>query len=296
MDLSDKFKLIVLQSNGKQYEDLFVKIMTCSNSDFRVVKPHGNIGDRGNDGWEASTGTYYQVYAPEELFTNIEKAQNKVKEDFKKLMEYWNNISKINHFYFVVNDKFQGVSPHIHNTMKEIKNSNSLFSCGVFDTYSLKNVLFSLSTDVICNILGVTAIQFDPLYEDKKKVREFLDSLGFVFQQLFSLGREAGYFFPSNVFYYIISDNFNNDWSFERLKSKNSFIAKHQEEIRNSLIEMKNHIICDQYYDDIGLSFKYKPPFEIKNRNNLIENNKDAIGNLIQRVADSYDSIKRYAA
>jgi len=98
MDLRDKFKLIVLQSDGKQYEDLFVKVMTYHNSDFRAVKPHGNIGDRGNDGWVFSTGTYYQVYAPEELFTNTEKAQNKVKQDFEKLKLYWNNISTINIF------------------------------------------------------------------------------------------------------------------------------------------------------------------------------------------------------
>ena len=280
---------------GKQYEDLFVKVMTSCISDFRAVKPHGNIGDRGNDGWVASTGTYYQVYAPEELFSNTEKAQNKVKDDFEKLREYWNCISKINNFYFVVNDKFQGVSPHIHSTLNEIKNRNSLISSGVFDSRSLENVLFSLSNDAICNILGVNPIQFDPLYEDKKKVREFLDSLSFVFNELFSLGREAGYFFPSNVFYYI-GNNFNDDWSFERLKSKNPVIAIHQENIRNSLIEMCNHIMRDSYYGDIGVSFKYKPPFNIKDRDDLIENNKDAIGDLIEKVADSYNNIKAYAA
>ncbi|MBZ4231317.1 hypothetical protein LAN31_22090, partial [Mycobacterium tuberculosis] len=34
---------------------------------FERVKPHGNIGDRGNDGWVCGVGVYYQVYAPEDL-------------------------------------------------------------------------------------------------------------------------------------------------------------------------------------------------------------------------------------
>lgn len=295
MDLRNKFKLVVYQSDGKQFEDLFIKIMTYRDSDFRAIRPHGNIGDRGNDGWVARTGTYYQVYAPEELFTNTENAQKKVKADFKKLKEYWNEISVINNFYFVVNDKFQGVSPHIHNTLNDIKNNNSLSSCGVFDSRSLENELFCLSNDLICNILGIDAIQFDPIYEDKKKVREFLDSLWFVFQELFSSGREAGYFFPSNVFYHI-GDNFNDDWSFERLKSKNPLIAEHQKIIRNSLIEMYNRIRLDLHYEDIGKSLKYKPPFDIKDRDNLIEDKKDAIGGLIEKVRVSYGNIKEYAA
>lgn len=295
MDLRDNFKLIVFQSDGKQYEDLFVKVMTYFIPEFRAVKPHGKIGDRGNDGWVASTGTYYQVYAPEELFTNTEKAQNKVKEDFEKLNSYWNNISKINNFYFVVNDKFKGVSPHIHNTLNEIKNINSLSFCGVFDSCSLEQALFSLSNDVICNILGVSPIQFDPLYEDRKKVRTFLDSLSFVFQELFSSGREAGYFFPSNVFYHI-SNNFNDEWSFERLRSKNSEIARSQENIVNSLIKMYNHIKCDPCYVDIGISFKYMPPFDMPDRDALIERNKDAIGGFIGMLFESYNNIKTYAA
>lgn len=295
MDLRDKFKLIVLKSNGKQYEDLFVKVMTHLNPEFRPVKPHGNIGDRGNDGWVASSGTYYQVYAPEDLFTNTEKAQNKVKEDFEKLNSYWNNISRIRNFYFVVNDKFQGVSPHIHNTLNEIKNKNSLTLSDVFDSYCLESALFSLSNDAICNILGVDPIQLDPLYEDRKKVREFLDSLDFVFHELFSSGREAGYFFPSNVFYHI-NEIFNDDYSFNRLKSRNPVIAHHQEKIRNTLIEMRNHITRTPYYEYIGRSFKYMPPFQIPGRDALIENNKTAIYHLIVILADSYSNIKKYAA
>jgi len=295
MDFRSRFKLAVLQADATQFEALFSKIKRYKHNDFKQVKPHGNIGDRGNDGWQPSSGTYYQVYAPEELSTNTETAQTKVKEDFKKLKQYWEKITPIRRFYFVLNDKFKGVSPHIWKTLSEIKSTENLDDSGIYDTAALENDLFSLNDDQICSVLEVSPALNFPNEEDQKKVREFLDYFSMAFEELFQRGSEAGYFFPTCVMDKY-SDWLRHDWNYQRLKSKDKSIAQHQEAIRQTLIAMFQQIRSDPYYDHIGLSFKYKPPYELKDRNQLIDQRRDSMGQLIWQMKKAYERIKFYAA
>jgi hypothetical protein len=295
MDLRDKFKIAVLQANATQFEGLFSKVKNYVHTDFAQVKPHGNIGDRGNDGWLPSSGTYYQVYAPEELSTNTATAQKKVKDDFKKLKQYWGAIKPIRRFYYVLNDKFAGVSPHIWKTLSEIQSAEFLEATGVYDTATLERELFALPHDQICSVLGVSPITSGHIAEDKRKVRDFLDYFSLAFAELFPRGGEAGYFFPANVLYQY-GDTLGDDWFFQRLKSNEPSIAQHQVAIRNSLDAMFRQLRADSYYDDIGSSLKYKPPFDLRNRDQLIEERRESMGKLIAQMKFSYDCIKDYAA
>ena len=294
MSSREQFKLRVLQADGARYEELFAQIMRYAYPRFRSVRPHGNIGDRGNDGWIPHLGHYYQVYAPEELEVNSTSAQAKVKADFAILKSYWDTISPIRSFHFVLNDKFKGVSPHISKTMEEIRVSHNLGVAGVFDSADLESILFRLSQDEINAVLGINNIQSDPLYDDRKKVRDFIERFSGAFDELFSLGGEAGYFFPSEVFY-DIGSFYGSDWNFERLKSRNSTVAGHQERIRSILISMRNQIEGDHYYQDIGLSFKYVPPHGMAGRDALIENRKGSMRDLVYELRREYESIKGYA-
>lgn len=294
MNLRDQFKLKVYQYNAAQYEDFFNNIMKASIEGFQSVKPHGNIGDRGNDGWVYSTGTYYQVYAPEELFKNTKEAIIKVKNDFEKLKQYWDGISRIRSFYFVINDKFHGVSPHIFNTLEELKIDHGLENTGVFSVSELEKYLFMLPQDSICSLLGVQIQQVDQAYEDRKKARVFLDNLEVVINELFESGRSAGYFFPTNVFYYV-SEMSTNDWKLKKMFCCNNSIASHQQNMWYQLVQMCNEIIGDSYYENIGLAFKFKPPFELVNRDLLIENKQDMMGELINKFANSYIVVRDYS-
>lgn len=294
MDLRDKFKIAVFESDSSQFEELFSKIKSYMHADFARVKPHGNIGDQGNDGWLPSSGTYYQVYAPKELWMNTALAQKKVKEDFRKLKRYWQAITPIRQFYFVVNDKFLGVSPHIWKSLSDIREEEHLEATGIYDTSTLERELFSLPHDQICSVLGVSPFACDNVVEDKKKVRQFLDDFSLAFTELFPMGGEAGYFFPTNVLYHYAT-LIDNDWSFQRLQSENPSIFKHQLDIRESLRAMFQQLRDDPYYEDIGLSLKYKPPFDLKGRDRLIEERKESMRNLVIRMRYAYDSIKNYA-
>jgi hypothetical protein len=86
------------------------------------------IGDRKNDGYDKTTGTYYQVFAPEDLKASEAKAVKKLKEDFKGLYEFWNKATPVKSFHFVMNDKFAGSFPEIEADLAEIKKSHKLAS------------------------------------------------------------------------------------------------------------------------------------------------------------------------
>lgn len=154
--MRNKFKLLVHESTGQQYENLFVKIMSYADNSFQPVKAYGNIGDRGNDGWCANQGKYFQVYAPEDLPKNSKQAIDKMKRDFDKLISYWNKISPIKKFYFVVNDKFKGISPHLCKAIDELKDIHNLQVAKPLLAKDLENLLFAQNQDVINSVLNIS--------------------------------------------------------------------------------------------------------------------------------------------
>lgn len=149
----------VLASDGQAYEDLFVAIMQKVCKEFRPVKPQGTLGDRKNDGYDPTTGHYYQVFAPEDVAKSKAAAVAKLKADFAGLMAYWNGIYPLRRFSFVFNDKFKGSYPTIETDLAEIGKSNSLEGCDVFLAKNLEDVLFSLPDD---EILAITGFVPDP--------------------------------------------------------------------------------------------------------------------------------------
>lgn len=152
--MRDRFQLLVHESTGQAYENLFVKIMSYYDADFKPVKSHGNIGDRSNDGWNSKDGKYYQVYAPEDSFKNTGKAINKLHDDFNELISYWNSISSVKEFFFVVNDKFKGVSPHISKEIKILEDKHKPLKFGIILSSNLENILFELNQGQINQVLG----------------------------------------------------------------------------------------------------------------------------------------------
>ena len=152
--MRDRFRLMVHEASGQSYEDLFIKIMGYAEPTFQPVKAHGNIGDRGNDGWCAHSGKYYQVYAPEDLPKNNDESLKKMKTDFNKLYSFWNTIEPVREFYFVLNDKFKGAPPHLLSTIADIKKQYNLRNAGVFLSGNLENMLFSQSQSVIDAVVG----------------------------------------------------------------------------------------------------------------------------------------------
>ena len=145
------FQNKILKADGQAYEDIFTAIMNYAESDFRSIKPWGNIGDKKNDGYIKSKGIFYQVYAPEDIRKSYTDAVSKLKTDFDGLRTQW---PPINEFYFVVNDKYKGVNADCEETIQEIKKTHNLNNAGFLTAKDMENKLFTLKDDQIFSITG----------------------------------------------------------------------------------------------------------------------------------------------
>lgn len=145
------FKNKVHEADGQKFEDLFSAIMNYKEPDFTQIKPWGNIGDRKNDGCILSKGIYFQVHAPEDVKKSYHEIIKKIQTDFSGLQSHWGNIQE---FYYVLNDKYQGVHPDALQLLETIKQSNTLKECKFIVAKDLENILYSLDDDQIMAIAG----------------------------------------------------------------------------------------------------------------------------------------------
>jgi len=146
-----RFKLKIHEANGQAFEDLFTAIMNYTETDFRAITPWGNIGDRKNDGYIQSKGIFFQVFSPKEIKKSYPTVVKKLKEDFNELIKQW---SPVNEFYFVVNDKYQGINADCEQAIQTIKQKHGLINAGFKTAVDLENLLFSLDEDQILTIVG----------------------------------------------------------------------------------------------------------------------------------------------
>lgn len=145
------FKLKIHEANGQAFENIFTAIMNYVESDFQSIKPWGNIGDRKNDGYIKSKGIFFQVFSPEEITTSYPNVVKKLNDDFNGLLKQW---SPVNEFYFVVNDKYQGVNADCEQAIQSIKQDHGLTNSGFKTAVDLENLLFSLDEGQISTIVG----------------------------------------------------------------------------------------------------------------------------------------------
>lgn len=261
-----QFKNKVLSSYGQAYEDLFIRVMQASDNGFRPVKPQGREGDQKNDGFNKSTGKYYQVYAPEDLSDKEKKSLKKLKDTFTGLYNYWQAISPIKEFYFVVNDKFQtGVYPSVEKELSEIEKQYGV-KAEPFLSKELEDVFLSLPKNEIIDILGgylpdynnINDIEISVLGEVIKFLMNFKyrpgeitfpDELNFNKKIRFNkLSRTYGSFLKS-AFYqdYIITEYFIYNSKFAKEELKVVFVNFYSEGLNeiSDDIEEKPDLVFD---------------------------------------------------
>ncbi len=159
MNFLDKYYLLlqfsnkILKKSGTEFQSFFENIMVKAFSDFQKIRPYGNKGDGGNDGYKKNQGIYYQVYAPNEPKINESKASTKFKEDFEKLQKSgWDKISNIKEYYFVFNDKYNGSTQQLEKTISDLEKANPNIKFALFLAKDLEEVFFSLDETSILSL------------------------------------------------------------------------------------------------------------------------------------------------
>ena len=152
------FQNRIFRCDGAAFEAFFTQIMQCHNQNFRQVKPQGQYGDRKNDGFDSTTGTYYQVYAPEDIRIKEKDTIDKLVADFTGLYSYWQSIKPIKNFFYVVNDKYKGVYPSLYQELQKIRQKYSSIAVDSFLSKNLEDVFMGLDEDSITSIIGIIPV------------------------------------------------------------------------------------------------------------------------------------------
>ena len=118
---SQRFKVRAYQSDGQAFEDLFTRIMSKKLPAFRQIKPQGQLGDRKNDGFDDASGTYFQVFAPEDVWKGDKYGADKLATDLAGLLNHWNQAGQVKAFRYVVNDKYKGLGHRIEQTLRDLR-------------------------------------------------------------------------------------------------------------------------------------------------------------------------------
>lgn len=150
--LALQFRNHIRSKNGLEFQNFFENIMEKADPSFDKVKPYGNKGDSGNDGYTNESGVFYQVYAPKVPSINEAKAAKKLRDDFQKLKKGWNQISTIQEYYFVFNDKYEGTVQHIEQALSDLRKNNRKVKFKKLLAKDLERIFFDLSEDDIFDL------------------------------------------------------------------------------------------------------------------------------------------------
>ena len=172
----ERFELKIYQSSGVEFQDFFCRIMAISNANFKRVKSHGAYGDGGNDGWIPERQAYYQCFSPEVI--NSKKLIDKLRHDFENLYESWFDYG-IREYYFVVNDRFNGVPKILTDEMDFIKREYDLKSCEIITADSLWNSISELSERTVKEIIPEASHDLEFLNYLREAGIENRDTRGF---------------------------------------------------------------------------------------------------------------------
>lgn len=152
-----KFDLEFQSKTANEFQSFFNAIMSARYpSDFIATRTWGRDGDQKCDGYILSTGSFYQVYAPDEL--DAKSAVKKMNDDFAGALAQWND--KIKNWIFVHNAKV-GVPPHILQQLTDFKKDNESIEFTHMGKQELKRVLFETDESSIRGLLGTV-----PTYQD----------------------------------------------------------------------------------------------------------------------------------
>lgn len=147
-----QFENKVYNLSDIEYQTFFQKIMKASDPRFESIRPYGNIGDGGNDGYIEEDGVYYQVYSPLEPREKEAASAKKFTDDFYKLKEKWDPFCSIQEYNFVFNNKGRAITPVLEKARLKLKSENPLITFKIFKVDDLKEKVFKLSEDSLLSI------------------------------------------------------------------------------------------------------------------------------------------------
>lgn len=146
----------IFAANDNSFQKLFSAVMLATHgTEFIEILPQGRDGDGGNDGYLPGVGHYYQVYGPVNPKDKITIGAKKAIDDFEKINNSWNQVTPIQAYSFVYNDKYCGVFKNLALAVGEIAKSHPEIKCRLFTAAHLESVFMRLDQNAIEGILNL---------------------------------------------------------------------------------------------------------------------------------------------
>ena len=158
--LRQLFKLKVYQTSGMDFQIFFSKIMRNLDSNFVGIKPHGNWGDGGNDGYNPKTKHYYQIYAPIASTTPNPIAEfTKAVTDYDKLINKWGDVKG---YSFVINDRFTLIQATLQDKFEAFIEEKEIPEGEIICTNKLQKLFMKLDQDAQLEVVDQYYINEEP--------------------------------------------------------------------------------------------------------------------------------------
>jgi hypothetical protein len=95
------------------------------------------------------------VYAPEDIKTREKETIDKLVADFAGLYSYWQAITPIRFFFYVVNDKYKGAYPSLYAELQKIRGQYVDVTVNPFLSKDLEDIFLGLDENSVTDIIGI---------------------------------------------------------------------------------------------------------------------------------------------
>ena len=247
------------EADKQSFENIFTKIKQHENAGFKQIKPQGRLGDGKCDGFNPHDGTYYQVYAPEELTGNESTLLTKMDATITGLIDFWNEKGfEVKKYCYVVKDNYQNVYALIYTNAEAIATKFNI-KCEVLTCKDVEDSFMQLEEDKIIDIIGMIP---DPLNVNSVDYSVMDEVIKHIIK---SEMKSSGYSIPADP-------NFDNKIVFNKLSRavsdflnagfRQNFVIKDYFELNSKFVKDELRQVFNSFYNE-GL--KIIPDSETKN-------------------------------
>ena len=161
---------------GDAFQDFFSTVMAKAHgSDFVRVRPYGQLGDKGCDGYLVSVGRVFQCYGALNAENNkVSYLIGKMKEDHSKAANAMKTLMKE---WCMVHNFVDGLPIEAVETLTSLQKANKKQSFSFFGLESFESTIFALDESQIEDLLGIAASASDTLNLQISELRDLVNSV-----------------------------------------------------------------------------------------------------------------------
>ena len=167
-----RFELAFLRKKGEEFQAWFQELAARAyGPDFERVRPYGRQGDHKCDGRRISTGTIFQVYAPDNLRASTLEA--KIEDDFGGALQHWPDMR----IWTLVTNDDRGLPPSTSHLLDDLRGDNPRVAIEHWSMPDLQRLTREFSLDDWREIFGEAPASADWDQLAVPDIKEVLDTL-----------------------------------------------------------------------------------------------------------------------